>query len=312
VELVFFGTPAFALPALTALTGEHRIKAVVTRADRPRGRGLEPRPSPVKSWALENNVPVLQPERLKDPLFLEALSELEPDAIVVAAYGKIIPPEILELPPYGCINIHGSLLPNYRGAAPIQRAIMNGAESTGVTIMQMDAGMDTGDMLKQVEVAIGPEDDSGSLSEKMAAAAVEPLLQTMRELAAGDARPIKQNEAEATYAPPIVREESEIDWSKPAAEIARKIRGLTPAPGAHTHWRGRRLKVKRARPVQATAAPGIVAVDGDRFLVGAGGGCLEIAEVQPEGKKSMSGAEFVRGYRPRAGDAVGAVRDQRP
>ncbi|MDP1808030.1 MAG: methionyl-tRNA formyltransferase [Actinomycetota bacterium] len=303
--IIFFGTPQFALPTLAALHLNHELKAVVTQPDKPKGRRLSIRPSATKEWAVQHSIPILEPESLRDPAFFNYLFELKPDVIVVAAYGKILHPDLLELPKFGCLNIHASLLPRYRGAAPIQRAIMDDMDVTGVTIMRMAAGMDTGDILDQAEVAIAPVDDAASLTAKLAAAGARLILETLNEIESGSLRPIKQNEALATYAPPLAKAESDIIWSWPAPRIVNLIRALSPAPGAYTGWRQKRLKIWKARSVPHETPQGEFGVHDKTLLVGAGWGAIEVLELQPEGKKVMGAAEFIHGYRPQSGEKVG-------
>jgi len=303
--VIFFGTPGFALPILNGLRVRHQLKAVVTQPDKPKGRHLNIRPSAAKEWALQYNIPVLEPELLREPAFLNSLRALKPEAIVVAAYGKILHRDLLDLPKHGCLNIHASLLPRYRGAAPIQRAIMDDMEVTGVTVMQMAEGMDTGDILDQAEVAIGPEDEAASLAAKLAEAGARLILETLSEIESGSLKPIKQDEALATYAPPIAKAESDIVWSWPAPRIVNLIRALNPAPGAYTCWRQRRLKIWKALSVPHETLQGEFDIHDKTLLVGAGWGAIEVLELQPEGKNIMGAAEFIRGYRPRSGEKVG-------
>lgn len=302
----FFGTPIFAIPALEALLTRHELKVVITQPDKPKGRRLDVKPSPVKTWALEHNIPVLEPEVIKGSEFISDLSSLNLDALVVAAYGKFLPPPILSLPDHGCINIHGSLLPLYRGAAPIQRAIMDGAKTTGVTIMRMDEGMDTGDMFAQGSIEIKPTDDAAAVSDKLSRLGADLLMTVLDDIARGDSRAQKQDDAAATYAPPIEKAELEIDWAKPASTIVDLVRALSPAPGARTSRRGKLLKIGSARATAADGGgPGLILEDDGRLLVGAKEGSVELIEVQPEGKRSMSAAEFIRGYRPQTGETLG-------
>jgi methionyl-tRNA formyltransferase len=302
--LVFFGTPLFAIPALERLYAHHEIKSVVTQPDKRKGRNLKLSASAVKIRALELDIPVLEPEVLRAPEFLDKLREQEPDAIVVAAYGKILPPEILDLPRFGCINIHGSLLPHYRGAAPIQRAIMDDMDKTGVTIMQMAQGMDTGDIMMQAEVAVAPHDDTASLSVKLAEIGAGLILRTLEDIQSGAVVPRVQDESQATYAPPIAKEESEIIWSRPANTIVNLIRAMSPAPGAYTRWQGKRLKFWKADSVPRKGRPGELLIHENTLLIGTGLDALEVLEIQPEGKKRMTATEFVRGYRPNSGDKL--------
>ncbi len=306
MDVVFFGTPDFALPTLAALASKHEVKAVVTQPAKPRGRRLKISPSAVKDWAGQHNIPILEPEQLRDPNLLNSIKELRPDVNVVAAYGRIIPRELLDIPRLGSINVHASLLPRYRGAAPIQRAIMDDMDKTGVTIMQMDEGMDTGDILSQGETLIEPGDNAALLTARLAEMGAELLIETLASLEAGQAQPIKQDESQATLAPPIAKEELSIDWSLPAARIVNLIRALDPAPGAHTAWRGRRLKIFKARDVPHGTPTGRFEIFDETLLVGTGQDAIEVLLLQPEGKKVMGAAEFIRGYRPKTGENVGA------
>lgn len=303
--VIFFGTPRFALPTLNALRLSHQLKAVVTQPDKPKGRRLSVQPSAAKEWAVQNSIPVLEPESLRDKSLFSRLAGLAPDVIVVAAYGKILPSDLLELPKYGCLNIHASLLPRYRGAAPIQRAIMDDMDLTGVTIMQMAAGMDTGDILDQAEVAIDPEDDTATLTAKLAEAGARLILETLSDVESGSLKPVAQDENLATFAPPIAKSEGNIDWSQPGQRIVNLVRALSPAPGAYTGRRGKRLKVWKARSVPHETPPGEFGLHGATLLIGTGWGSVELLELQPEGKKIMDAAEFVRGHRPETGEKLG-------
>ena len=244
MKIIFFGTPDFAIPCLEMLIREgYEVPAVVTQPDRKSGRGHKVNPTPVKSVALSYNIPVYQPESVKHGELNELLNEVNPDMIVVVAYGKILPEEILNFPKYGCINVHGSLLPKLRGAAPIQRALMNGDEVTGVTTMLMDKGMDTGDMLLKAEVKIDENETCETLFDKLKDEGAELLKHTIVKIKEGKAVRVKQNEEEATYAPMILKEDTKIDWSKPAENIIWQIKGLSPAPGASTGLNGKRIKI---------------------------------------------------------------------
>lgn len=310
------GTPEFAASCLRALLeSRHLVVGVVTQMDRPRGRGKKLAFSPVKELALKQGLPVLQPSNLKDPEFLSILQEWDPEAIVVAAFGRLLPPAVLSLPPYGCINVHASLLPRYRGAAPIQRAIMNGEKETGVTTMYMVEKLDAGDIILQQKVSIPPEMTAGELERELASLGAGLLVRTLDLIEVGQAPRIPQNEELATYAPPLTPEEEKINWAEEAVKIVNHIRGLSPLPGAYTLREGERLKIYRARvwdgekkdkeilqgrPGQITA---IFPQEG--FLVQAGEGEVLILEVQPPGKRVMSAAEYLRGYRLKAGEYLG-------
>ena len=299
MRVVFMGTPDFAVQSLNALvTAGHEVAAVITQPDRPKGRGKQLAFPAVKTRALELGLPVHQPDCVKDGAFLELLAGYEPEVIVVVAYGRILPQAVLELPPYGCINVHGSLLPAYRGAAPIQRAVLDGCRESGVTIMQMELGMDTGDMLLQGSMPITEDDTSGTMFEKLAVLGGELLVQVLEQLPAGGIRPQKQEESKATYAARILKEDEMIDWTQPAERLHCQIRGLAPAPGAYTLWNGQRLKLWKSRVVQRDGGhqPGtVVEIGKDGILVQTGAGCLELLELQPAGKKAMAAKAFCNG-----------------
>ncbi|MGB3959281.1 MAG: methionyl-tRNA formyltransferase, partial [bacterium] len=275
MRILFMGTPEFALISLEKLieAGEE-VVGVITQPDRPRGRGRRVTASPVKAFAQEKAIPVYQPERLKDGEVLEKLAGFAPDLIVVVAYGKILPREVLELPPLGCINVHASLLPRYRGAAPIHWAIIRGEGVTGVTTMYIDEGMDTGDIILQEEVPILPEDNAGTLHDKLAHAGARLLLDTVARIKAGTAPRIPQPEEGVSYAPPLERTDEILDWNRPARQLWFQVRGLNPWPGAMTYWQGEILKVWEVSPLKGDgdAAPGeIIAVDKQEgILVGTG------------------------------------------
>ena len=311
MRLVFMGTPDFAVPALEALIrGGHEVAAVVTQPDRPRGRGKAIIMSPVKQKALEHGIAVLQPERIKkDEAFLKSLEEISPDAIVVAAFGQILPETILRLPRYGCINIHASLLPKYRGAAPIQWAVINGEEFSGVTTMQMDAGLDTGDIMETKEVELRVKETGGSLFEKLSEAGGELILSTLRKVEDGSITHTKQAQEESSYAGMLDKAMGRVDWSRGEEEIERLIRGLNPWPSAYTSYKGKTLKFWDADVVvqkeERTAEPGeIVSVEEERFLVQTGNGLLAVYELQLEGKKRMLSDAFLRGYPMKKGEKL--------
>ncbi|MFZ3062401.1 MAG: methionyl-tRNA formyltransferase [Actinomycetota bacterium] len=312
MKIVFMGTARFALPSLEALLASgNEVVAVVTQPDRPRGRGLRLVFSPVKEFALSRNLPVLQPETLRDEKAKEEILPLKPDLVAVAAYGKILPKWLFDEVKYGSINVHASSLPRYRGAAPIQRAIMNGETETGVTIIQMDEGLDTGDILARESVSVGPEETAGELEDKLARLGAELLLGTIEGIQKGAIKPEKQV-GEATYAEKVTKEEAEINWEKPAEKIKDLIRALNPQPGAFTFYNGMRVKVWRVRIVEAAptgtvTAATVVAVGKDGFTVACEKDSLLVTEVQPENRKRMSGAEFCRGFHLQVGDKL-AVR----
>jgi methionyl-tRNA formyltransferase len=303
------GTPAFAVPTLRALVDRgHDVAAVFTQPDRPAGRGQAETASAVKRFALERGLRVEQPQKLRDPAVLETLRSLSPQAIAVAAYGKILPKSMLELPPLGAINVHGSLLPRHRGAAPIQRAILAGDATTGITIMQMNEGMDTGDMLLQEATEIRADDTAATLAERLAEIGARLLVEALDRVEGGTIVARPQNDAEATLAPMVKKEEGEIDWRRSAAEIERAVRAFTPWPSAYTKLGGKLLKVHRAAVVDAAApaAPGtVVDARGDHLDVATGGGSLRLCEVQLEGKRRLRAREFLAGQPLRAGDQLG-------
>lgn len=312
MRLVFMGTPQFAVPHLAMLAESgHEIAAVVTRPDRPAGRGQRLTPPPVKSAAEVLGLPVLQPASLKDAGFRAQMEALRPDLVCVVAYGGLLPPWLLELPAKGCVNVHPSLLPRYRGAAPIQRAIMNGDAYTGVTTMYMAEAMDAGDIILQEQVAIGKEDDAGTLHDRLAEVGARLLRRTVDLIAAGTAPRVPQDEALVTYAPKIGPDDERIDWSAPADAIDAAVRALRPSPGAYTVFGERRVKIWRTVPLPAPAdgrslEPGqVAAVDDEGIIVQTGGGMLKVLEVQPENGRRISAAAFVNGYRLAVGDRFG-------
>jgi len=302
VRVVFFGTPEFAVPSLEALLGEgFDVVAAVTPPDRPRGRSRSALvPSPVKAAAESEDIPVLQPERSTEPGFVDGLRALAPDVGVVVAYGHILRPSLLAIPRHGMINVHPSLLPELRGAAPIEWAIINGLEKTGVTIMRMDAGMDTGPILHQIPHHIPDDVTAGELAEHLAEMGAQALVEAlaMLEQEGLEARP--QDGAHATYAPKLTREIARIPWEEPAERIARLIRGLDPKPGAWTELDGREVKLFGARVAEGRGVPGQVLTADGGLVIAAGGGALAIDEVQPAGKAPMTAAEWIRGRGVRA------------
>ena len=311
MRIVFMGTPDFAVQSLNALVeAGHDVAAVITQPDRPKGRGNKLAFPEVKIRALELNLPVHQPASVKDEAFLELLQGYQPDVIVVVAYGRILPQAVLELPEYGCINVHGSLLPAYRGAAPIQRAVLDGCKESGVTIMQMDTGMDTGDMLLQGSLPITDEDNTGTMFDKLAVLGGRLRVETLDGLQQGTIQPQKQNEAEATHAARILKEDEVIDWNRPAQTIFCQIRGLAPAPGAYTLWNDQRLKIWKSRvnSKETGKAPGtVVEIGKDYLMVQTGEGCLEILELQPAGKKAMPAKAFCNGTGVETGVQFGEI-----
>lgn len=308
------GTPDFALPALESLVSSpHQVVGVVTQPDRPKGRGKKVQPSPVKKLALSLGLAVYQPERVKEAGFVDRLRELHPDVIVVVAFGQILPPSVLYLPPCGCVNLHASLLPRYRGAAPIQRAIMNGERETGVTTMLMDEGLDTGDILLQRTVPIYEEDTAGTLHDRLARIGAELLVETLDLMAKGTLVPRPQDHRLATYAPPLTLEDEIIDWRKPARDLYNQIRGLNPWPGARTWWENKVLKVWQAIvsdfPLPSGALPGEVVLSGRELVVATGKGCLALREVQLEGGKRLPVEDFLRGRLIPAGTVLGKAEE---
>jgi methionyl-tRNA formyltransferase len=309
MKLVFCGTPQFAVPCLEALVREaFDVRLAISQPDRPKGRGLELVPTPVKQAASAHHIPVLQPAKIRNNPELQAeLESIRPDAIIVVAYGRIIPPWMLALPPLGNINVHASLLPKYRGAAPIQWAIANGETVTGVTTMQLDAGLDTGDMLLKAEMPIRSEDTAVTLAPRLAELGASLLLDTLRGLERGEITAAPQDNSQATHAPILKKEDGAIDFQRTATEIWNRLRAFQPWPGAFTTFRGKQFTIHSARPVAAPiATPGELKQQGDVFYVGAGGNsALELLEVQPEGKRRMSARDFFNGYRPNPGELLG-------
>jgi methionyl-tRNA formyltransferase len=303
MRVVFMGTAAFAVPSLRALLeAGHAVQAVVTQPDRPAGRGQGLRVSPVKALAAESGLPVLQPEKASQPGFVEELRALAPEVIVVVAYGQILRPAVLDIPPLGCINVHGSLLPELRGAAPIQWAVIRGGSESGVTTMFMDPGMDTGDIILQAREPITPADTAGTLTERLAPRGARLLVETLELLARGEAPRRPQDSERATYAPMLKREDGFIDWSQPAIAIRSRIHGCNPSPGAVALREGRPIKLWRARIGEESAAEGVepgvvVRVEPGGPVVATGAGTLQLLEVQPESRGRLSGEEYVRGYR---------------
>ena len=299
MRIVFLGTPEFAVPTLErAFEAGHEIAAVVTQPDRPKGRGRQLAAPPVKETALQLGLTVHQPERIRTPEAIELLRSLKPDAMVVVGYGKIIPQAVIDIPPHGIVNVHASLLPRYRGAAPVQWAIANGETVTGVTTMRIDAGLDTGDILLQRETPIGPEETAVDLGKRLAAMGADLLVETLAGLERGEIVPAPQNSAQATLAPVLKKEDGLIDWTRPAAEIANRIRGFKPWPGCYTHLRGRAIEISRARAgAGSEGEPGSVHPIRGRVVVTCGdSNALEILEVQMEGRKTMDAAAFQNGY----------------
>ncbi len=334
MRIIFMGTPDFSVPTLEALiASRHQVVAVVTQPDKPRGRGKEIQMSPVKETALKHEIPVYQPARARDEEFVARMRSLEPDVMVVIAFGQILSKELLEVPSYGCVNIHASLLPKYRGAAPIQWAVINGDEETGITTMQMDEGMDTGDMLEKIVIKLDEKETGGSLFDRMSLLGGDLILSTLDKLEKGSIMRTPQNHSQATYVKKIPKTLGDIDWTRPAAEIERLIRGLNPWPSAYTHVGGKMLKLweadveKEGSPAGKEEIPegmvlqseldamrnkkyparlpeqcGVVLeASGDVIRVQTGEGILAIRSLQLEGKKRMDTASFLRGFSMEAG-----------
>jgi len=314
MRVVFMGTPDFAVPTLQQLVNsEFSVVGVVCQPDRPSGRGKKIRFGPVKTFVLDHNLPVVQPDKMKDPTFLETLRSWNPDVIVVAAFGRILPPVILDLPPKGCLNVHGSLLPKYRGAAPIQWAVINGEPETGVTIMVMDVGMDTGAILEQAVVPISEEDTAGNVASRMAEVGGVLLVSTLQKWMAGTVVAQPQNESEATLAPVLKKDDGLLDWKQPAKNLANRIRGLSPWPGGYTFVEGERWGIWKVRVEEHEgdsalpsnvdhSVPGtIMGVTKHAIQVQTGHSVLHLIEIQPANKKRMAVADYVAGHRIEVG-----------
>jgi methionyl-tRNA formyltransferase len=308
LTLVFCGTPQFAVPSLQKIVeAGFTIPLVVTQPDRPKGRGMELTASPVKQCALELNFPITQPLKIKqNDEFRAQVEAIKPDAIIVVGYGRIIPQWMLDLPPLGNINVHASLLPKYRGAAPIQWAIASGEIITGITTMKIDAGLDTGDMLLQKEIPIDPTDTSETLSPKVASPGADLLVETLHGLQDGTIKSKPQDHTKATLAPILKKEDGKMDFHRTAQEINNRLRGFQPWPGAFTQFRGKNLQVTQAAALARSTSPGELLIENNQLLVGcAGKTTLEILELQPEGKKRMPAKDFIHGYRPKSGEKLG-------
>lgn len=317
-KILFMGTPEISAICLeklieTSSDETYRVVGVCTGEDKPRGRGNVLTPTPVKSAALAAGIPVYTPKTLRDEAFSSLLSSIAPDLIVVVAYGKILPESVLNAPPFGAVNVHVSLLPKYRGAAPMQRAIIDGESETGVTLMQMDAGLDTGDILAQTAFPIGPEDDFETVHDRSALEGGRMLAEYLPRLFAGELVPKKQSDETFTYAAKITKEECELDFSKSAAVLDRFIRGVTPIPLAYTYLKGKTVKILKAVPAQGKGAPGeVIALDGSgdgAITVACGEGALRILRLCPEGKGKMSAGDFIRGRQIARGDVFGRHAD---
>lgn len=309
MRIIFMGTPEFAVQVLEAIVkAGHEVVGVYTQPDKPKGRGKSMQYTPVKEKALEYNIPVFQPEQVRKPEVVEEMKKLKPEAVVVVAFGQILPETILNLPPLGCINVHASLLPKYRGAAPIQRVIIDGEKESGVTTMYMAKGLDTGDMIEKMVVPIEPKETGGTYHDKLAAAGAELCLSTLQKLADGTAPRIPQDDELSCYAHMLNKSMGELDFQKPAEELERLIRGLNPWPSAYTRLEGKTLKIYEADVIEeeGTAEPGTVtAVDKKSFTVQCNPGALRITSLQMEGKKRMETAAFLLGYRISTGMQLG-------
>lgn len=325
MRVVFMGTPDFAVGALESLIeAGHQVTAVVTQPDKPKGRGKELQMTPIKVCAQKHGIPVFQPVKIREPEAVETLRSYQADIFVVAAFGQILPEEILSMPRYGCVNIHASLLPKYRGAGPIQWAIINGEKITGVTIMRMDKGLDTGDMLFKTEVEIAPRETADTLHDKLAEAGARLIVEALAKIEAGDVTPVKQNDADSCYAKMLNKSMGKIDWQMEAEKLDCLIRGLISWPGASAVYRGKTLKIweeeavseqelmtweglpgQREGTFAGNAQPGtVIRVEKDAFFVQTGKGALKILSVQPEGKKRMAVKDFLLGYPVKPGETL--------
>ena len=303
MRIVYMGTPPFAVPPLQSLiTAGHEVVGVVTRIDKPAGRGKVLTPPAVKAAAERSGVPVFQPKRVREPESTAAIGAMGPDVIVVAAYGQVLPRELLALPKHGCVNIHASLLPAYRGAAPINWAIINGETRTGITIMQMDEGLDTGAILAQESIPIDPRDTAGDLTEKLSELGSRLVVDTLSRIEAGGLTAVPQDNGKASMAPLLKKDDGLIDWTMSARELHNRVRGLSPWPGAHGYLDGKLIKILGTDVAEGSGEPGVLYEQGrDGLAIGTGSGLLRIVSIQPEGKKPMSAAEFLRGHRGAVG-----------
>ncbi|MBL8164366.1 MAG: methionyl-tRNA formyltransferase [Anaerolineae bacterium] len=304
-KVVFMGTPDFAVQTLTGLIAHHEVIGVVTQPDRPAGRNRQVQMSPIKQVALQHNIPVLQPEKIRRAEAIAELRQWQPDVYVVAAFGQILPQVVLDIPPHGSINVHASLLPRWRGAAPIQAAIRAGDAQTGITIMQMDAGLDTGPMLSQRAIPLAPDETGASLHDKLALLGAELLIETLPGYLAGSIQPQPQPEDGVTFAPQIEKEAGLIDWTQDAATIERLIRAFTPWPGTYTTWNGEQLKILAGTVIAGSAAPGQVVQEREGIGIGTGKDLLCVARLQLAGRKALSIEEFVRGQLAFTGARLG-------
>ena len=310
MRIIFMGTPDFSVGTLEALVeAGHEVVLAVTQPDKPKGRGKEMQFTPVKECALRHGIPVFQPKKVRDPECVEELKKYQADVCVVIAFGQILPKEILEMTPYGCINVHASLLPSYRGAAPIQWAVIRGEKISGVTTMQMDEGLDTGDMLEKTEIILDEKETGGSLHDKLAEAGAKLCVHTLDKLVQGDLTPQKQGERPTEYARMLDKKLGDINWEQSAVEIERLIRGLNPWPSAYTDWNGKTMKIWEADAVpgeNTEKAPGTITdVTKDDFAVQTGDGQLRVRALQIPGKKRMEADAFLRGYQVKVGEHLG-------
>jgi methionyl-tRNA formyltransferase len=308
MRLIYMGSPDFAVPSLDRLVADgHRLDLVVTQPDRPAGRGQDLRPPPVKLAAARHRLPLAQPARLSDPIAVETLRAIRPEVIVVVAFGQFLPRAIRELPPLGCINVHASLLPKYRGAAPIHRAVMAGDKETGVTIMRVEERMDAGPILLQRTCPILPEDDTGILHDRLAALGAAALSDALRILSAGSGVWMPQDETRVSVAPKLGDTDRRLEFAGPPDALVNRIRGLSPTPGAYLMMPdGKRLRILRAETRPASAPPGVIlGIEDSAVVLGTGEGAVAVLEVQPEGKRRMTGADFARGQRLQTGTRCG-------
>ena len=303
MRIVFMGTPDFAVPSLKTCADSYEVVGVFCQPDRPAGRGYKLTPPPVKIEALGRELPVFQPNSLKSPQVAAQIADLNPDLIVVVAYGQILPAQILEIPPLGCVNVHGSLLPKYRGAAPIQWAMINGEKETGVTTIYMDAGLDTGDIILSRTMPITPQITGGELWTALSHLGADCLKETLDLIARGEAPRTPQDHNEASYAPKLTKADGQIDFNQPAEAVLNRIRGVTPWPGASTDFGGERLKIHAALPARGQGQPGEI-LDSKRLVVATADGAVELTKVQLPGKAALTGSQMMQGRRLNAGDFI--------
>lgn len=301
MRIIFFGTPSFAVPPLKALLqSEEEVVAVVTQPDKRKGRDRLSSLPPVKELAVDKGIKVLQPARIKESVFIDELKSMNPEIIVVVAYGKILPSQILRLPQHGCINAHASLLPKYRGAAPVQWAIINGEKKTGITIMLMDEGLDTGDILLQEETEISDEDTAETLSKRLSNIGATLLIKTIKKIKDGSLKPIPQ-EGSPSYAPPLKKEDGRLNWARTARDIFNFVRGMYPWPSAYCYLNKERIKITRVKALEGSGIAGRVEKADEEIIVGTGGGLISIIELQPESKRLMTAKDFLQGRRLKVG-----------